>query len=151
MAHGTCCIAADIEAKASCVKTGTSVKNARRLCSEIVFVEAKHEIYVDFHHRAVAAIKRMTSVCQMLSIDEIACELTGSWRERRKAEAIARSIKKEILNSVGICLRCSVGIAPNTMLAKLASDMQQPDGLVVIKQVELPERLHRLLCSIAPR
>ena len=144
MAHGTCCIAASIEAKAFGVKTGTSVEDAKRLCPEIVFVEAKHEIYVDFHHRAVAAVERMAPVRQVLSIDEMECELTGSWRERSKAEAIARSIKKEVLNSVGICLRCSVGIAPNTMLAKLASDMQKPDGLVVIEQAELPERLHPL-------
>ena len=144
MAHGTCCIAASIEAKAFGVKTGTSVEDAKRLCPEIVFVEAKHEIYVDFHHRAVAAVERMAPVRQVLSIDEMECELTGSWRERSKAEAIARSIKKEVLNSVGICLRCSVGIAPNTMLTKLASDMQKPDGLVVIEQAELPERLHPL-------
>ena len=144
MAHGTSCIAASVEAKAFGVKTGTPVEEAKRLCPEIVFVEAKHEIYVDFHHRAIAAVERMAPVRQVLSIDEMECELTGSWRERSKAEAIARSIKKEVLNSVGICLRCSVGIAPNTLLAKLASDMQKPDGLVVIEQVELPERLHPL-------
>lgn len=144
MAHGTSCIAASIEAKAFGVKTGTSVEDAKRLCPEIVFVEAKHEIYVDFHHRAIAAVERMAPVRQVLSIDEMECELTGSWRERGKAEAIARSIKKEVLNSVGICLRCSVGIAPNTMLAKLASDMQKPDGLVVIEQADLPGRLHPL-------
>ena len=147
MAHGTSCIAASIEAKAFGVKTGTSVEDAKRLCPEIVFVEAKHEIYVDFHHRAVAAVERMAPVRQVLSIDEMECELTGSWRERSKAEAIAHSIKKEVLNTVGICLRCSVGIAPNTMLAKLASDMQKPDGLVVIEQAELPERLYPLKLS----
>ena len=144
MAHGTSCIAASVEAKAFGVKTGTSVEDAKRLCPEILFVEAKHEIYVDFHHRAIAAVERMAPVRQVLSIDEMECELTGSWRERSKAEAIAHSIKKEVLNSVGICLRCSVGIAPNTLLAKLASDMQKPDGLVVIEQAELPERLHPL-------
>ena len=144
MAHGTSCIAASIEAKAFGVKTGTSVEDAKRLCPEIVFVEAKHEIYVDFHHRAIAAVERMAPVRQVLSIDEMECELTGSWRVRSKAEAIAHSIKKEVLNSVGICLRCSVGIAPNTMLAKLASDMQKPDGLVVIEQADLPGRLHPL-------
>ena len=147
MAHGTSCIAASIEAKAFGVKTGTSVEDAKRLCPEIVFVEAKHEIYVDFHHRAVAAVERMAPVRQVLSIDEMECELTGSWRERSKAEAIAHSIKKEVLNTVGLCLRCSVGIAPNTLLAKLASDMQKPDGLVVIEQAELPERLYPLKLS----
>ena len=147
MSHGTSCIAASYEAKAFGVKTGTSVEDAKRLCPEIVFVEARHEIYVDFHHRAIAAVERLAPVRQVLSIDEMECELTGSWRERDKAMAIAHNIKKEILNTVGICLRCSVGIAPNTLLAKLASDMQKPDGLVVIEQGELPERLHPLKLS----
>ena len=147
MAQTTSCIAASYEAKAFGVKTGTSVMDAKRLCPEIVFVEAKHEIYVDFHHQAIAAVERIAPVRQVLSIDEMECELTGSWRERDKAVAIAHSIKKEILNTVGICLRCSVGIAPNTLLAKLASDMQKPDGLVVIEQNELPERLHPLKLS----
>ena len=147
MAQTTSCIAASYEAKAFGVRTGTSVMDAKRLCPEIVFVEAKHEIYVDFHHRAIAAVERIAPVRQVLSIDEMECELTGSWRERDKAVAIAHSIKKEVLNTVGICLRCSVGIAPNTLLAKLASDMQKPDGLVVIEQSELPERLHPLKLS----
>ncbi len=147
MAQTMCCIAASYEAKAYGVKTGTSVLDAKRLCPEIIFVEAKHEIYVDFHHQAIAAVERVAPVRQVLSIDEMECELTGSWRERSKAEVIARNIKKEVLNRVGICLRCSIGIAPNTLLAKLASDMQKPDGLVVIEQAELPERLHALKLS----
>ncbi len=144
MAQTTCCIAASYEAKAYGVKTGTSVIEAQRLCPDIVFVEANHAVYVDFHQRAVAAVERIAPVRQVLSIDEMECELTGSWRERGKAIAIAESIKKEVLSSVGICLRCSIGIAPNTLLAKLASDMQKPDGLVVIEQAELPERLYPL-------
>ena len=144
MARGTCCIAASYEAKAYGIKTGTSVMDAKRLCPEIVFVEAQHAIYVEFHQRAVAAVERIAPVRQVLSIDEMECELTGSWRNRDKAMAIAHDIKREILSTVGSCLRCSIGIAPNTMLAKLASDMQKPDGLVVIEQAELPERLHPL-------
>lgn len=147
MAQTTCCIAASYEAKAYGVKTGTSVMDAKRLCPEIVFVEAKHEIYVDFHYRAIAAVERIAPVRQVLSIDEMECELTGSWRQRDKAIAIAQNIKKEILSAVGICLRCSIGIAPNTLLGKLASDMQKPDGLVVIELAELPERLHPLKLS----
>ena len=144
MAQGTCCIAASYEAKAYGIKTGTSVMDAKRLCPEIVFVEAQHAIYVEFHQRAVAAVERIAPVRQVLSIDEMECELTGSWRNRDKAMAIAHDIKREILSTVGSCLCCSIGIAPNTMLAKLASDMQKPDGLVVIEQGELPERLHPL-------
>ena len=72
VAHGTCCIAASIGAKAFGFNTGTSVEDALRSCPKIVFVEPKHEIYVDFRHRAVAAVERMAPVCQVLSIDGMA-------------------------------------------------------------------------------
>ena len=144
MAGTTSCIAASYEPKAFAIRTGTSVMDARRLRSEIVFVEARHEVYVEFHHRAVAAVERFAPVRQVLSIDEMECELTGSWRDRNKAISIAQNIKKETSDPVGICLRSLIGIAPNALLAKLGSDMQKPDGLVVIEQAELPERLHAL-------
>ena len=147
MAESTSCIAASYEAKAFGVRTGTGVAEARLMCPGIVFVEARHEIYVEFHHRAIAAVERIAPVRQVLSIDEMECELTGSWRERTKAESIARAIKKEVQSTVGVCLGSSIGIAPNTLLAKLASDMQKPDGLVVIELTELPERLHPLKLS----
>ncbi|MES2945554.1 MAG: DNA-directed DNA polymerase [Pseudomonadota bacterium] len=155
MAESTCCIAASYEAKAFGVRTGTLVAEARRLCPGIVFVEARHEIYVDFHHRAIAAVERIAPVRQVLSIDEMECELTGSWRTRSKALLIAAAIKKEIHDTVGICLRSSIGIAPNTLLGKLASNMQKPDGLVVLELAELPEALYRLppsaIQGIGPR
>ena len=112
MASTTSCIAASYESKAFGIRTGTSVMDARRLCSEIVFVEARHEVYAEFHHRAVAAVERFAPVRQVLSIDEMECELTGSWRDRNKSISIAQNIKKEISNTVGICLRSSIGIAP---------------------------------------
>jgi DNA polymerase IV len=144
MAETTCCIAASYEAKAFGVRTGTQVAEARRLCPGIVFVEARHEIYVDFHQRAVAAVGRVAPVRQVLSIDEMECELTGSWRTREKAVAIAHAIKEEIRTSVGECLRSSIGIAPNTLLGKLASNMKKPDGLVVLEQADLPQALYHL-------
>lgn len=144
MAETTCCIAASYEAKAFGVRTGTPVAEARRLCPEIVFVEARHEIYVDFHQRAVEAVGRIAPVRQVLSIDEMECELTGSWRHRDKAVRIAEAIKREIQGTVGECLRSSIGIAPNTLLGKLASNMKKPDGLVVLEQAELPQALFHL-------
>ena len=144
MAESTCCIAASQEAKRFGVKTGTGVREARRLCPDIVLVPARHEIYVEFHHRAIAAVDRIAPVRQVLSIDEMECELTGRWRERDKAVAIAHRIKHEIKTTVGECLGSSIGIAPNTLLAKLASNMQKPDGLTVLEQADIPHQLHHL-------
>ena len=144
MADSTCCIAASYEAKAFGVRTGTRVSDARQMCPGIVFVEARHEIYVEFHQRAVAAVERIAPVRQVLSIDEMECELTGSWCQRDKAVAIAQAVKKEILATVGECMRSSIGIAPNTLLGKLASNMQKPDGLTVLEQAALPQAIYHL-------
>ena len=147
MADSSCCIAASIEAKAFGVKTGTGVAEAKRLCPGIAIVLADHAKYVEVHQQAVAAVDRIMPVRQVLSIDEMECELTGRWRERERAVELAQQIKAEIHRSVGECLRSSIGIAPNTLLGKLASDMRKPDGLTVIEQHELPERLFHLKLS----
>lgn len=155
MAESSCCIAASVEAKTFGVRTGTGVAEARRLCPGIHFVLADHAKYVEVHQQAVAAVDRIVPVRQVLSIDEMECELTGRWRERERAVQLAQQVKAEVQRSVGECLRSSIGIAPNTMLGKLASDMQKPDGLTVIELHELPQRLYPLKLSdiqgIGPR
>ena len=155
MAETSCCIAASYEAKAFGIRTGTGVAEARRLCPEIVLIVGRHEVYVDFHQRAVAAVERIAPVRQVMSIDEMECELTGSWRGRDKAMDIAERIKKEVQSTVGECLRSSIGIAPNTLLGKLASDMQKPNGLVVLEQADIPAKLLHLkpsaISGVGPR
>lgn len=144
MAETTCCIAASWEAKQLGIKTGTGVREARRLCPEIIFVPARHEIYVEFHQRAIAAVDRIVPVRQVLSIDEMECELTGRWRARDKAVAIAHDVKREIRATLGECLGSSIGIAPNTLLGKLASNMQKPNGLTVLELADIPHTLYPL-------
>ncbi|MFM9879959.1 MAG: DNA-directed DNA polymerase [Burkholderiaceae bacterium] len=155
LAETTCCIAASFEAKQFGVKTGTGVREARQLCPDIVLVEAQHEKYVRMHQRAVAAVDRIAPVRQVLSIDEMECELTGRWRARDKAVAIAHAVKKEITGSLGVCMTTSIGIAPNTLLGKLASDMKKPDGLTIIELADLPHGLYHLklqdIVGIGPR
>ena len=62
MADTTCCIAASYEAKAHGVKTGTIVADAKRMCPNIILVEARHEIYVDYHHRVIEAVETCVPV-----------------------------------------------------------------------------------------
>jgi DNA polymerase IV len=144
LADTTVCIAASVEAKKFGVKTGTKVAEARRLCPEIEFVIARHELYIDTHHRAVAAVDSVVPVRAVLSIDEMDCELTGRWRDPEKALAIAQKVKATIRSQVGEYLRTSIGIGPNTFIAKTASDLVKPDGLVMIQKHELPQRLFPL-------
>jgi DNA polymerase-4 len=144
MADTTVCIAASVEAKKFGVKTGTKVADAKKLCPGIEFVIARHELYIDYHHRAVAAVDTVVPVRAVLSIDEMDCELTGRWREPALALATARKVKQAIASQVGEHLRTSIGIGPNTFIAKTASDMVKPDGLVMIEQSGLPDRLFDL-------
>jgi len=155
LADTSCCIAASYEAKALGIGTGTGVAEARRLCPDIAIVLADHAKYVEMHHRAVAVVDTLAPVRQVLSIDEMECELTGRWQERVRAVGLAERIKAEVVAQLGECMRTSVGIAPNTLLAKLASNMQKPDGLTVIEAHELPQRLYGLkpkaINGIGPR
>jgi len=144
MADTTVCIAASVEAKTFGVKTGTKVGDAKKLCPGIEFVVARHELYIEYHHRAVEVVDSVVPVRAVLSIDEMDCELTGRWREPERAMKIARDVKAAIGSKVGEYLRTSIGIGPNTFIAKTASDMVKPDGLVMIREEELPQRLFDL-------
>lgn len=155
MTDSTCCIAASYEAKRFGIRTGTMVHEARRLCPELLCVLARHELYVEYHQAILKLIDTCIPVDEVRSIDEMACSLTGSWRQRDKALTVARQIKRSLRKGLGECMTSSIGIAPNTFLAKTAADMQKPDGLVVIEQAALPAALHGLqlrdLCGIGPR
>ena len=155
MADTTVCIAASYEAKAFGIKTGTQVGEAKRMCADLVLVEARHEIYVDYHRRIVEAVESCLPVTAVLSIDEMACRLMGRERSLLAAMELGRRVKARIRESVGSMLRSSVGLATNRYLAKVASDMEKPDGLVALPLDILPEALRQLtlrdLPGIGPR
>lgn len=144
MAETTCCIAASYEAKAFGIKTGTIVSEARKLCPDIIFVQARPPIYVEYHHKLIEIVESCTHVEKVLSIDEMVCRLTGSQQIKENALKLAAKIKRAIAKEAGEFIKCSIGIAPNTFLAKVASNMQKPDGCVVIESHELPQRLFGL-------
>jgi DNA polymerase-4 len=144
MAETTCCIAASYEAKAFGIKTGTLVSEARKLCPNIIFVEARPPIYVQYHHFLIDIVESCTHVEKVLSIDEMVCKLTGSQQQPENALKLATKIKSALAEKAGDFIRCSIGIAPNTFLAKVASNMQKPDGCVLIAPHELPQRLFGL-------
>ena len=146
----TCCIAASYEAKGKGVKTGTMVKEARELCPEIVFVEGRHELYTEYHNKIVKAVETCIPVTAVRSIDEMVCKLIGRERSLLAAMDLGRRIKEAIRTQVGSTLRCSVGLAPNQFLAKVATDMEKPDGLVALTKDVLKEALGTLKLQDLP-
>ncbi len=146
----TCAIAASYEAKAFGIKTGTNVGEAKRLCPGLICVPARHDVYVDYHHRILAELDRHLYVTKVCSVDEVACELVGPDRLTDSAIALAQRIKSGIAARVGGYLRSSIGLAPSQLLAKIASDMQKPDGLTILGADRLPGPLLGLKLTDLP-
>ena len=144
LAETSCCIAASYEAKAQGIKTGTIVRDARKLCPGIQIVEARPAKYVELHHRLVAAVESCIHVEEVLSIDEMWCWLPYNLREPETVQDIGQKIKRAIHDQVGPWINGSVGAAPNQWLAKMASKMRKPNGLFIIEADHLPEVLYEL-------
>jgi DNA polymerase-4 len=143
-AETTFVIAASYEAKAKGVKCGTIVREARELCPGIEIVQARPKVYVTYHNRILKAVDSVLPVEEVCSIDEMRFRLIGEEREPEAALQLGRDLKAAIRRQVGESMGCSVGIAPNAFLAKLATEIQKPDGLVCLTEADLPTRLYNL-------
>ncbi len=149
-ADTTACIAASYEAKKFGISTGTLVREAKQKCKDIILVPAHHALYVKFHHQIIDVVESCIPIHAVCSIDEMSCQLTGSWQKIENAIRIANKIKYQLKTQVGECLTCSIGLSSNSLLAKMASDMKKPDGLTIIKQSDLPKALHHLKLQDIP-
>ena len=146
----TSVLAASVEAKRFGIRTGTNVRDARAMCPELRLVQSRTERYIERHHQILAAVDTVLPVDKVWSIDEMACRLLGKQQQREEAVKLAHGVKRAIREQVGDVLTCSVGVAPNRLLGKIASDMQKPDGLVVLEDADLPHALHKLKLTDLP-
>ena len=140
----TACIAASIEAKRCGVGMGTRQDEARALCPGIVFRPVKHDICVRYHHAILRAVDTVLPVHRVFSIDECSCLLMGSQQELPKAVEIGRALQAAVLAQVNPALRCSVGLGPTRLLAKLAAGLEKPGGLHWLMPEILPQRIAHL-------
>jgi DNA polymerase-4 len=141
-------IAASREAKALGISRGMWVREARRVCPDLALVTARHEQYVALHKEILKAIGRVLPVMAVRSIDEMVCALAAN--EGARALALGREVKAAIADHVGPTVSCSVGLGPNELLAKIAAEMEKPNGLVMIRPEDLPGRLLRLSLTDIP-
>ncbi len=144
MAETTGCVAVSIEAKAAGLTRNMRVSDARHRCPGLVIVEARPETYINYHRRLIEVIDSCVHVTKVQSIDELTCELTPRFAPRAEAVALAKRIKAKISREVGPLLRSSIGLAPSWLLAKIASDMEKPDGLVVLDEADIPAKILHL-------
>lgn len=130
------------EARAFGVKTGTAIWEAKRACPELIIVVGDNKKYTATSIKITAMMREYTPLVEVFSIDEAFLDVTHSNALFGSPETIAYRLKDRIKYELG--LTCSVGIAPNKLLAKLASDMQKPDGMTVIP----PDRVEQILEKI---
>lgn len=140
----TCAIAASYEAKAYGIKTGTKIYDAKKMCPHLHCVLARHDLYVDYHHRILSAIAGIIPIHTVWSVDELSSRLPESRRNIDNAQALAVRVKQAIRDKVGKAIKCSIGLAPNSFLAKVATDLQKPNGLVALEGKDLPGPLFDL-------
>lgn len=137
-------IAASSEAKRYGVKCGVLVADAKEMCPGIVIVPApSHGHYVEYHNKVRNVLKTVLPLedKDVHSIDEMFFRLIGTERTPAVAREIALEMKRRLRKDVGECITASIGIAPNSFLAKLASDMKKPDGLVILTADDVPDAL----------
>lgn len=135
----TSCIAVSREAKANGVKSGFSIKAAREVIPDMVFVVARHDVYVRLHKRILTVIDTVVPVAKVRSIDEVVCNLLPE--EAAEGAAFAQRLKAAIQGAFSDTLTCSIGMAPTELLAKIAAEMNKPDGFLLIEAPDLPDRL----------
>jgi DNA polymerase-4 len=146
-------LTASYEARAFGVKTGMAVWEAKRCCPALILVVGDNRKYAHTSREIMAMLLDYTPEVEVFSIDEAFMDVTHSLTMFGSPENIAFQLKARIRPRFGIT--CSIGIAPNKLLAKLASDMQKPDGVTIIREEDVPRVMERLpvkdLCGIGKK
>ena len=136
---------ASYEARKFGVHSAMPMAIARRRCPEGIFVSGHHAHYSEVSRQIFAIFNRFSPAVEALSIDEAFLDITGMERLMESPRAYGQKLKQAIFEASGLV--ASVGIAPNKFLAKLASDLEKPDGLVVIRAEDIQRVLWPLPVS----
>ena len=127
----TCAIAASYGAKRLGVKTGTRVKSAKEKIPGLIVVSARPKRYVEVHNLIVELLSKHFKNIKVLSIDEMACEINED--DSFDCEMLSALFKLDLLDLFSEHLSCSIGVASNVFLSKVASDMDKPNGFTAIE------------------
>ena len=139
--------AASYEARKFGVKSAMSCAEAKRRCPHGIFIFPRFSAYSEASEQIMEVLKSATDLVEPLSLDEAYLDVTENKRNEPSATRLAQALKKEIKEKTG--LTASAGVSYNKFLAKIASDLRKPDGLVVIRPEEtekilLPLKVERL-------
>jgi DNA polymerase-4 len=127
---------ASYEARKFGIHSAMPLRTAYRLCPDAVFLPVDYEEYSRVSEKIKAILKEVTPVVEDVGIDEAFLDISSIDRD---SDEIAREAKRKIRE--GTELSCSIGIAPNKLLAKIASDLEKPDGLTIITEGDIENRI----------
>jgi DNA polymerase-4 len=137
--------AASYEARKYGIRSAMPLRTALRLCPHAVFLAVDYEEYSRVSAVIKGLLSKFSPIIEDAGIDEAYLDISES---ELPSEAVASAIKQEIRQATG--LTCSIGIAPNKLLAKIASDLDKPDGLTVVEQAEVEKRIWPLPARMLP-
>ncbi|MCK8600145.1 DNA polymerase IV [Desulfoferrobacter suflitae] len=127
---------ASYEARQFGIHSAMPLRTALKLCPQAVFLPVDYKEYSRVSEQIKRILHEFSPIMEDGGIDEAYLDIT---RVEQPSEAIARGIKNRIWSAQG--LTCSIGIAPNKLLAKIASDLEKPDGLTILTQEDVPARI----------
>jgi len=142
----TMIVTCSYEAKAAGVKLGMKLRDARKLCPDLVGVESDPSKYKYVYHKLLNIMNDYSAHVTMKSIDEGVIDFTQAPQAivERGLESIGMEIKQRLRDEIGVAMRCNVGIATNRFLAKTAASLHKPDGMDMITHENLREVLATL-------
>ena len=140
--------ASSYEARRFGVRSAMPIFQARQKCPDGVFIPPRMVRYKEMSKKIMAILREFSPQVEVVSIDEAYMDISGSQRLQGDPEVVAMDIKNEIKNNLG--LTCSVGVAPGKFLAKVASDMDKPDGLTIIRPQEVQQFIENLPVQRVP-
>ncbi len=127
------------------VGSAMPMMKAAKLCPQAILLTTERERILDFSRRFKSIVTDIAPAMENRGIDEVFIDLTDvPGGQREGGRSVARLLQREILAETG--LTCSIGIAPNKLLAKLASEMDKPNGITVLYERDVPERVWPLPC-----
>jgi DNA polymerase IV (DinB-like DNA polymerase) len=141
--HGRGVVAtSNYEARKSGVRSGMPISRAWKLCPEAVYLPPNFPLYVSVSGEIMAIVRRYADKFEQWGIDEAFLDVSSRVKDYADAENLARQLKQEIQEKEK--LTCSIGVGPNKLVAKIASDYHKPDGLTVVKEQDAEKFLSPL-------
>jgi DNA polymerase IV len=137
-------VTSSYEARARGVRTGMTVRQALQLCPELILIAPDFDLYRKYSKGFLRIAGNYTPLVEAVSIDECFLDVTGSGQFGTPLE-IAENIRARVKSELS--LPCSIGVAPNKLLAKMASDMRKPDAVTVLRRREVPSLLWGKPCQ----